>query len=624
MAGLLPDTDPFPPNGKTRRIAAGGGRDEPVTATADFLTVPPPRGGITPWRPQVGGKGGPSVLKVSNLSKRFPDGPVLDRVSFILNRGEKVGLIGPNGSGKSTLLRLLAGELRPDGGSIALGPGDRIGHLAQGAEVEPGRTVAEALRGANPALMAARDELEAATAALSLPGLGAAAGDDALAAYGRALERFEALGGYEIEPRAEAIADGLGLRTIAGDRPVASLSGGQKTRVALARLLLSEPTILLLDEPTNYLDLPALLWLERFVAASPCAAVIVSHDRRFLDRTVTGILELKAEERTIARYPGGYSAWAAAKRRERAKHEAAYQDQVERVAAFERQIGALKDKAARTEGSTINFHYRKIAKKVAQRAKAQERRLERYLADEERLERPEEPKRLYLEDLAGAALPDRRLAVAARGLRVTFGTVAVLDGVDLDVHGGDRIALVGPNGSGKSTLLRALAGRLPKGTLTGGAAHLGDGVQPAYLPQEHGTDQVAGTRTVLESFRAEVAGREDEARAFLDKFLLSGEAVHRRVDQLSWGERAKLALAILVAGGANLLLLDEPTSHLDPAALEEIEAALAEYPGPLVVASHDRHFLDAIGVTEVLLLEEGRLRALDSLDAYAVEARAVP
>lgn len=560
------------------------------------------------------------MLKVSNLSKRFPDGPVLDRVSFILNRGEKAGLIGPNGSGKSTLLRLLAGELRPDGGSIALGPGDRVGHLAQGAEVEPGRTVAEALRGANPALLAARDGLEAATAALATPGLGAAAGDDALAAYSRAVERFEALGGYEIEARAEAIADGLGLRAIPRDRPVASLSGGQKTRLALARLLLSEPTILLLDEPTNYLDLPALLWLERFVAASPCAAVIVSHDRRLLDRTVGGILELEAEAHTLARYPGGYSDWAEAKHRERAKHEAAYQDQVERVAAFERQIGALKGKAARTEGSTIHFHYRKIAKKVARRAKAQERRLERYLADEERLERPEGAKRLYLEDLAEGTLTDRRLAVAARGLRVAYGAGAILDGVDLDIHGGDRIALVGPNGSGKSTLLRALAGRLPEGASAGGNVRLGDDVHPGYLPQEHGADPVAGARTVLESFRAEVTGREDESRAFLDKFLLSGEAVHRRVDQLSWGERAKLALATLVAGGANLLLLDEPTSHLDPAALEQIEAALAGYPGPLVVASHDRHFLDAIGVTDVLLVEGGRLRALEGIDAYAAEA----
>lgn len=559
------------------------------------------------------------TLKVSNLAKRFPDGLIFEKVSFVLNPGEKVGLVGPNGGGKSTLLKVVAGRLAADGGVVSLAPGDRVGYLEQYPEADLGRAVAEALTAANPEMDAARAAMARAGARLSAPGLAPADQETALAAYGEAAERFERLGGYEVEVRAAMIADGLGLGAIDGARPVSSLSGGQKTRLALARLLLAEPTVLLLDEPTNYLDLPALLWLERFVAASPHAAIIVSHDRRFLDRTVGGILELDPETRLLRRYAGTYSDYAAAKAREREKHEAAYQDQVERVAAFERQIGMLRGKAMHTETHTQNDFYRRLAKKVARRAKSQERRLERYLESEERLERPDDPKRLYLDDLAEGALTDRRLVAAAAGLGVAYGDATIFDGLDLAIHGGDRLAIVGPNGGGKSSLLRALAGRLPGHTR--GTVRYGDGVKVGYLPQEHGGDPVAGARTVLETFRADVVGYEEEARAFLDKFLFSGEQVSRRLDQLSYGERAKLALAILVASGANLLLLDEPTSHLDMAALERIESALAEYPGPLLVASHDRYFLAQIGVNGILLLEDGRLRRLASLEEY--EQRAV-
>ena len=563
---------------------------------------------------------GGSLLKVSNLAKRFPDAPVFEKVSFVVNAGEKVGLVGPNGSGKSTLLKIIAGRLRADGGSVALGPGDRIGYLEQYPEGDLGRTVADALTALNPEFDAARTALAAATAALGDATRPAAEQGALIDAYGEAFDRFERLGGYEVESRGAAIADGLGLGAIDGDRPVSSLSGGQKTRFALARLLLAEPTVLLLDEPTNYLDLPALLWLERFVIASPHAAIIVSHDRRFLDRTIGGILELDAATHALRRYPGTYSDYALAKVREREKHEASYQDQQERIEAFEKQIGKLKSNALHTETSTHNDYLRGLAKKVARRGKSQERRLERYMESEERVERPEEPKRLYLEDLAAHALTDRRLAVSARDLRVVYGDHVVLNGIRLAVHAGDRLALVGPNGGGKSTLIRALANQGPAELV--GEVRYGEGVRVGYLPQEHGGDPVAGARTVLDTYRQSVVGHEDEARAFLDKFLFDEEQIARRLDQLSYGERARLALAILVASGANLLLLDEPTSHLDLAALDRIEAALAQYPGPLVVASHDRYFLSRIGVTGVLYLADGQLRRLANLEAYEREALA--
>ncbi|MCC6628623.1 MAG: ABC-F family ATP-binding cassette domain-containing protein [Chloroflexi bacterium] len=553
------------------------------------------------------------MLHVTNLGKRFPDGPVLERVSFVLDAGEKLGLVGPNGSGKTTLLRLLAGEGRPSAGSVTLQPGNRAGYLAQFPAADLDRTVGAVLATAQPELTAARAAMDAAAAAMADPTLDAVARTVAITAYSAAAERFETLGGYDSDYRIERVRAGLALDEIAPDRLVASLSGGQKTRLSLARLLLAEPSLLLLDEPTNYLDLPALLWLERYVATSPCAAIIVSHDRRFLDRTVSGILELDPATRTISRYAGGYSAYVTTKRRERERHTARYQDQVERVETVEREIGALKGRAQRTESSTINFHYRKVAKGVARRAKVQERRLQRFLDSEERLERPEEAKRLFLADLGQQALADDRLAVAASGLRAGFDDTLVLDGVNLAIHGGDRLALVGANGSGKSTLLRALAGDLAP---VGGVVRYGDGVRLGYLPQEHHWPPDQAERSVLAAFRAGVVMHEDEARAFLDKFLFGGDTVHRCVADLSYGERARLALAVLVGGGANALLLDEPTSHLDLDALDRIESALAEYAGPLVVASHDRYFLDAIGITGVLLVGQGQVRRLASLDGY--------
>jgi ATPase subunit of ABC transporter with duplicated ATPase domains len=419
------------------------------------------------------------------------------------------------------------------------------------------------------------------------------------------------LGGYESEHQQAIVRAGLGLAEIDGSRRLGSLSGGQKTRVTLARLLLQAPTILLLDEPTNYLDLPALLWLERFIAGSPCAAIIVSHDRRFLDRTISSILALDGESGRLTRYGGGYSDYTEMKRHEQERQAARYQDQVERIASVEREIGTLKGKASTTESSTTHFHYRKVAKGVARRAKVQERRLERFLSSEERLERPEEAKRLYLRDMLSGSLTDDRLAIAGEGLGVNCGGQTVLDGVSLIVHGGDRLALVGANGSGKSTLLRVLAGQQS----AMGQRRIGDGVRLGYLAQEHGPPPVADP-TVLQHFRADVVLHEDEARAFLDKFLFSGQEVQRRLSQLSYGERAKLALAKLVASGANMLLLDEPTSHLDLPAVERIELALAAYPGPLIVASHDRHFLNAIGVTGILCLADGRLSRLPDLASY--------
>lgn len=524
-------------------------------------------------------------------------------MTFSVEPGEKVGLVGPNGSGKSTLLRIVAGLESPDSGSVQIGPRDAIGYLPQQFEPDSGMTVHEAFLAARSDWTAAHDAFERATAALADPN---ADQEAAMDAYALALERFEAAGGWEIEHRIEAIHDGLGLGAIPLDRPIAELSGGQKTRVSLGGLLLSAPTVLLLDEPTNYLDVPALRWLERFVVESRQSALIVSHDRRFLDETVTRILEIDPATHRVASYAGNYSAYLDQKEHERATLEARYRDQQEEIARVESEIRALKNKAQTTERGTIHFHYRKIAKGVARRAKVQERRLQRSLDGEERIERPDAAKRLYFQSLAGAAMDDRRLAVAVSGLSCALGGRMILHDIDLTIRGGDRIALVGPNGSGKTTLLRALAGLVP----VDGDVRYGQGIVIGYLHQELLRRPIPERETLLTAMQGAGGGEESAVRAVLDQFLFTGEEAHKPVRVLSYGERVRLELAKMVGSGANMLLLDEPTSHLDLPAVERLEAALATYRGPLVVVSHDRAFIHAIGVTEVHVMEEGRLRQI--------------
>ncbi len=548
-----------------------------------------------------------AVLTLSHVSKRFAHGPVLNDVSVVLNAGEKVGLVGPNGCGKTTLLRVLTGELVPDAGAVSREPGIRIGYLAQYPEAALSLTVRQALMRSPREVAEAFDAMQRWAQVLADSGLSLAEHDMALQRYAAAVDTYEMLGGYDLEHRRDAILTGLGLGEISPDLLVGELSGGQKTRLALAHLLLEEPTVLLLDEPTNYLDLPALLWLEQWVQACPHAAVIVSHDRRFLDATVSTIWALDPRTRALTVYPGNYSDYAETRQREQAKLRAAYQDQQERIAEMEEEVRALKQRARSVEQRTIHFHYRKVAKGVARRAKVQERRLERSLKSERAIERPAEEKGLYLRELTSGMIEDRRLAVAAQELRVFLDGQPVIDRATFAVHGRERVALLGANGSGKTTLLRALAGELP----IEGLLRFGDGIVPGYLPQELPASRLGEGQTVLDVFRRAVPGTEAEARSKLDKFLFDRDAVHRP----SYGERTKLALALLVSTGATLLLLDEPTSHLDPLAQERIEAALASYAGPMMVVSHDRAFLQAIGITRTLLIDGGRVREVGDLAA---------
>jgi ATP-binding cassette subfamily F protein 3 len=554
------------------------------------------------------------VLSVNSVSYDIDGLPILEDVTFSISPGEKVGLVGANGSGKSTLLKLIASELRPSRGVAQLVGGGSIGYLPQIPTFDDGSTVVEMLgRGARE-WSNARGEMERALACLSD---GSEADDDAMDRYAAALESFEAAGGWALEARIEAIRDGLGLATIPGDRPFAKLSGGQKTRVMLGALLIGEPTVILLDEPTNYLDLSALEWLESFVLRSPLSMLVVSHDRRFLDDTVTRILEIDPRTHTLRSFPGNYSFYAQERARERRQHQTAYRDQQDAIAKTEAAISKLDQAASGIEQETIHFHYRKVAKGIARRATVQKNRLERDLASEEHLDRPEADKPFFLDGIVGAALSDRRTLLTAADVSVAPGSEPVLEHVDLMVRGGDRIAIIGENGTGKTSLLRVLLGELEPAA---GRIYRAPAMRIGYLNQELLQAAIGADSTVLASIR-EVDGRsETDARNLLAQFHFLGDDVFKRQRDLSAGERIRLELARMTAGGANLLVLDEPTSHLDLPAIEQLEAALQRYPGAIVAVSHDRAFLERVEFAQFYETNGGSLTVASRLQPAGLGA----
>ncbi len=543
------------------------------------------------------------MLQVQGLRKDYGAATVLSSVSFTLNDGEHVGLIGPNGAGKSTLLRIITGRETADAGSVTLAPGATIGYLAQAFDETLGATVGAAVSAALGPYAAAEAELARASDALA-----AATGEDLLAAMARyelAAARYDALGGYEREHRAEAVLSGLGLGSVANDTPVAQLSGGQKTRLGLATLLLSEPDLLLLDEPTNHLDVAALEWLEAFVSAYPRAALIVSHDRAFLDRTVQRVLYLDPVSRTLRAYPGGYSAFAAARAQEREQQLATWKDQQDYVGRVRADIARMKGRAASLEGAStpVGDHDMKfvtggsatIAAKQAKQAKARERKLERYLASDERVERPRQSWGLKLD--FGEPPPGGRAVLAIEDLRFAYpGRPELFGGLDLELWHGERVALVGPNGAGKSTLLRLIAGELlPQA----GKVRVGANVRLGVLSQEH--ELLDLERSVLDHVLRARPMSQTEARNYLHFFLFGGDAVFRKAGECSLGERSRLQLAILVLQGCNLLLLDEPLNHLDIEAREHFEQALAGFEGAVLVVAHDRAFVSSYAERQIEL-----------------------
>ncbi|MBC8162608.1 MAG: ABC-F family ATP-binding cassette domain-containing protein [Roseiflexaceae bacterium] len=530
------------------------------------------------------------MFQVQHLRKDYAARTVLSNVTFVINDGEHVGLIGPNGTGKSTLLRLLTGQEPPDAGTISFAPASQtIGYLPQASATADGSNVRALIDAALAPLRAAEAALEQAAAALAT----ARDTTSAMQAYAEATAQFEARGGYQAEQHIAEILGGLGLDSIDVERPLASLSGGQKTRLGLATLLLRTPDVLLLDEPTNHLDVAALQWLEDFVRGYPKAALIVSHDREFLDRTVSRTLYLDPTTTMVKSYTGGYSAFADARAHERDLHAETWQKQQEYITKVEGDIARLRGQALSVELSTTprQPQVRRIAKKVAKKAKSRERKLERYLESDERVEKPRQSWGLKLDfgepPAAGRAL--LRVAGVSFSYPIIAGgetSAPLLDDVSFEVGYGERLALVGANGAGKTTLLKLIAGALQPDR---GTIRLGSGVRLGVMAQEQETlDQ---TKTVLETAQRARPISDTEARGFLHFFLFSGDSVFRPVGLCSLGERSRLQLALLVLQGCNLLLLDEPLNHLDIEAREHFEQALEAFDGTVIAVAHDRAFL---------------------------------
>jgi ATP-binding cassette, subfamily F, member 3 len=544
------------------------------------------------------------VLHVQNLSKNFATSIVLEDVRFVLNDGEHVGLIGPNGAGKSTLLRCIVGDEHADGGTVVLNPvGARIGYLPQAFAEGDQRTLGQLIADAQADLRAAEAALHAAADALAQPDADAVAG---MAAYDEHLARFEALGGYAREARAEGVLDGLGLGALDPSTPVTLLSGGQKTRLGLATLLLKEPDLLLLDEPTNHLDVDALEWLEAFLGSYPRTVLLVSHDRAFLDATVSRILYLDPDTRTIRAYRGAYSDFAAARAQERAIHEDRWRRQQEYVDHVKADIARHKSVARSIETSTTPSQpgVRRLARKKAALAKSRERKLERYLESDERVERPKLHWPINLDFLDFAPPPGGRAVLELQDVSFGYpGSKSLFEHATFEVRYGQRLALVGPNGSGKTTLLRLMEGRLEPQS---GRVKLGVGVRLGVMAQEHETldPELSVLDTVLRE--SDRAMSEQDARSFLPYFLFSGESVFKQVKACSLGERSRLQLARLVLQGCNLLLLDEPLNYLDVESREHFEAALEAFEGTVIVVAHDRNFLRKFA-RHMLEVRDGRV-----------------
>ncbi len=557
------------------------------------------------------------MLTVHHISKTYSLNTILTDVSFSIAPGDRVGLIGPNGCGKTTLLRILAGEEKPDAGQVTRLPADlRVGYLPQGLALDPQLTLEHVLRPLSADPQALEAEVARLAEALALQPHNPSLQNT----YDQALHELQALDTHSLS-EAFAVIEALGLGELQPQTPLAHLSGGQKTRLSLALALLNRPQLLLLDEPTNHLDIGMLEWLEDWLARFPGAALIVSHDRTFLDRTVNRILDLASETHSLKEYSGNYSDYLSQYLAEKERHRQMYQDQVYEVRRLRQDIQRTKQQAAWVEQTTTprTPGVRRIAKKVAKKAKAREKRLERYLDSEDRLEKPVQGWQMKLEFGATqtvSAVAERANLPARRGLRHLGGNVfatqdlaigypgysPLLQNLDLQFQAGRRVALTGPNGCGKSTLLRTIAGQLPP---VEGKFTLGASVQLGYMAQEQ--ELLDPHSNAVETLRQVAPMDETEARSFLHYFLFSGDDALRPVAQLSFGERARLMLASLVASGCNFLLLDEPINHLDIPSRERFEQALTQFPGAVLAVVHDRYFIQRYA-TDLWLVEDGRVR----------------
>jgi ATPase subunit of ABC transporter with duplicated ATPase domains len=525
--------------------------------------------------------------RLVGVAKSYGAQVVLEDTDLEVGTRARIGLVGPNGVGKSTVLRMLAGEEQPDRGDVSLEPARAtVAHLAQEPSAFAGETVGRLLARLT-GVTAAEHELEAASAALAA---GGAASRQASERFDHTLTQFLALGGADLDARAAATCARLGLG-VELDRPFGGLSGGEAARASLAAVLLVRADLLLLDEPTNDLDGQGLRILEDFLAGYAGAVVVVSHDRAFLDRTVTRIAEVDPRSHAIVEWAGGWSDYARQRDEARARAYARLAD----ADARRRELTTLLSRRrteARSMGAGLGERSGGADRRGTNALRTKVHQAERLLERNPLPEKPYEPWELRLALRSSGGLPT---PVASLGGAVVERGSFRLGPVDLELLPGERLALTGPNGTGKTTLLRALLGELE---LAAGSRHLGRGVVPGVIGQRRVAYDSA--EPLLETFGRRTGLLPEDARTLLAKFGLGASHVGRACTSLSPGERTRAHLAELQARGVNLLVLDEPTNHLDLEAVEQLEAALAGWDGALVVVSHDQRFLEAVAPTREL------------------------
>ena len=520
------------------------------------------------------------MLRLERISKIYPTGEVLKDVTWEVKTGDRIGLVGVNGAGKSTQLKIIMGEVEPTAGEIIRPTSLHIGYLTQEFEVDPRRTVREEFWTVFQEANQVHHQL------IEIPQHMEKADPEELDRLIHQLDRlqrqFEGLDGYGLEARIEKILPEMGFTIDDGDRLVSSFSGGWQMRMSLGKILLQTPDILLLDEPTNHLDLETIEWLEKFLKDLTTPMVIVSHDREFLDRLCTKIVE--TERGVSTTYLGNYSAYLQQK----------YEQQSAQLSAYERQQKELEKQQAFVD------RFRASATRSTQ-AKSREKQLEKV----EKIEAPIADVRTLKFQFPPAVRSGREV-VTIKNLVHIYDDKILFLGANLEIERGDRVAFLGPNGAGKSTLLRLIVGLEAP---TEGSIEIGKhNVIPSYFEQNQ-AEALDLTKTVLNTIHDEVPDWKDvEVRSLLGRFLFSGETVLKRVESLSGGEKARLALAKMLLAPANLLILDEPTNHLDIPAKEMLESALKVYEGTVLIVSHDRYFISQVA-NKIVEIREGELIA---------------
>ncbi len=516
-----------------------------------------------------------AVVIASALDKDMAGTPLFRGVSFKLERGDRMTLAGRNGAGKTTLLRMISGETGVDGGELVFEKGTRVALHDQRPPRERGLSLREYVLSGCRYLVTLEDDLR------RLEGEMAERPDDGalLDRYSRAQGKLEHAGGWDWRNRALGPLHGLGFSDEQLDRRLSTFSGGELTRASLARALAGDPDLLLLDEPTNHLDIASLEWLEDYLVGLDAAVILVAHDRWFLEAVGTSVLELEAGRARF--FPGTWHAW----RREAAARDIQLGKQIEKQQA----------EIARMERFIERFRYKATK---ARQAQSRVKKLQRM----ERIERDPADNRSLGFSFGGAERTGR-VVLDLTGARLEVPGRTLLEDGELWLERGDHVSLVGPNGAGKTTLIEALAGRRE---LDGGKLRTGHNVQIGYLSQH--AEELGSAGSVLEAAQRATGLTPNKARALLGRFLFSGAEAEKPLDGLSGGERRRLSLAILVASGANVLILDEPTNHLDIDAREALEDALSGFEGSVLLVSHDRALLDAVG-TRTFAIEDGALRS---------------